>query len=135
MEKHPVEMQIARADEAIIAEDFDTLMSIYTETALLVIEPGRTVQGKEAIRQAFVAIARYFKNGLQVRQNGMTILEAGDIALVHADTVVSAPNMPETERKAAYVFHKTPGGDWLCAVDNSYGNEVVGTTQARKSCK
>ncbi|WP_027178140.1 YybH family protein [Maridesulfovibrio bastinii] len=125
MNRHPVEIQIAKADKAIIAEDFDTLINIYTETAVLVVEPGRTVQGRDAIRKAFEAIAQYFKNGLQVKQNGMTILESGDTALVHANTVISAPNLPETERKAVYVFNKTKDGTWLCSIDNSYGNDIV----------
>jgi uncharacterized protein (TIGR02246 family) len=125
MERHPVELQIEKADKAIIAEDFDTLLDIYTEDAVLVIEPGRTVRGKGGIRKAFEAIAAYFRNGLQVRQNGMEILESGRIALVHANTVVSAPNLPQTERKAVYVFHKEEDGIWRCAIDNSYGNEIV----------
>jgi uncharacterized protein (TIGR02246 family) len=127
LKKHLVEIQIEKADKAIVAEDFDTLVGIYTEDAVLVIEPGRTVQGRDAIRKAFEAIAQYFKNGLQVKQNGMTVLEAGNTALVHANTVISAPNLPETERRAAYVFSKTPDGVWLCSIDNSYGNEIVGS--------
>ncbi|WP_027722469.1 YybH family protein [Maridesulfovibrio zosterae] len=125
MEKHPVEIQIEKADKAIVAEDFDTLVNIYTENAVLVIEPGRTVQGREAIRKAFEAIAKYFTNGLQVKQNGMTILESGDTALVLANTMVSAPNLPETERKAVYVFNKTQNGTWLCSIDNSYGHDII----------
>lgn len=101
------------------------MIDIYTETAVLVIEPGRTVQGRDSIRKAFEAIAKYFKNGLQVKQNGMTIIEAGDTALVHANTIVSAPNLPETERKAVYVFNKMHDGTWLCSIDNSYGHDVI----------
>ena len=40
MKRHPVEIQIEIADKAIVAEDFDALMSIYTDDAVLVIEPG-----------------------------------------------------------------------------------------------
>ncbi|OIQ50945.1 hypothetical protein BerOc1_02890 [Pseudodesulfovibrio hydrargyri] len=125
MGRHPVEIQIERADKAIVAEEFDTLLDIYTEDAVLVIEPGRTVRGKAGIRKAFEAIAAYFRHGLEVRQNGMEILESGRIALVHANTVVSAPGSPEAERKAVYVFHKEEDGIWRCAIDNSYGNEIV----------
>lgn len=125
MNKHPIEKQIKRADKAIIAEDFDTLLDIYTEDAVLVVEPGRNAKGKESIRKAFEAIAVYFKNGLQVRQNGMEILESGDTALVLAKTEISAPNIPATERKATYVFNKAPNGEWLCSIDNSYGHEII----------
>ena len=126
MNRHSIEIQIERADKAIVAEDFDTLLQIYTKDAILVIEPGRIAQGREAIRKAFESIAVYFKNGLQVRQNGMEILESGDTALVLANTIISAPNLPEeVERKATYVFNKDPHGTWLCSIDNSYGHEII----------
>lgn len=121
---HQIKAQIEKADKAIIAEDFDTLMGIYTDDAVLVIEPGNNAIGKDAIRKAFEHIAVYFKNGLQVAQNDMEILETGDTALVLANTILSAPNLPDTERKATYVFNKK-SGVWLCSIDNSYGHEVI----------
>ena len=125
MTRHPIELQIERADKAIVDEDFDTLLDIYTNDAVLVIEPGRKAVGKEEIRTAFEKIAVYFKNGLQVKQNGMEILESGDTALVLALTEVSAPTFSSVERKATYVFQKLPKGTWLCSIDNSYGHEII----------
>lgn len=125
MDQHPIELQIEKADLAIVSEDFDMLMDIYTDDAILVVTPGVNATGKEEIRSAFEKIAVYFKNGLQVEQNGMEILESGDTALVLANTVVSGPNYPSTERKATYVFRRAASGSWLCAIDNSYGHEVV----------
>jgi len=124
--RHPVELQIEKADKAIVAENFNVLMDIYTDDAVLVIEPGRNAVGKNEIRKAFESIAVYFKNGLKVEQNGMEILESGDTALVLANTVVSGPGFPAIERKATYVFNKSPGSIWLCSIDNSYGHEVIG---------
>lgn len=124
-EQHPVVAQIAKADKAIAAEDFDTLLGIYTDDAILVVEPGRNAIGKVAIRAAFEAIATYFKNGLQVNQEGLEILESGETALVLANTVISAPNLPTMTRKATYVFTKGKNGKWLCAIDNSYGHEII----------
>ena len=56
---HPIINQIEKTDKAIVAEDFDTLISIYTCDAILVVEPGKNVVGKQAIRTAFEAIAVY----------------------------------------------------------------------------
>ncbi|SEQ12844.1 conserved hypothetical protein [Amphritea atlantica] len=126
MNQHPVQLQIEKADKAIVAENFDALMDVYTDDAVLVIEPGRNAVGKSEIRKAFEAIAVYFKNGLQVEQSGMEILESGDTALVLANTVVSGPGFPATERKATYVFNKSASGAWLCSIDNSYGHEIIG---------
>lgn len=126
MEQHEVIKQIKKADRAIVEENFDTLIDIYTNDAILVIEPGRNAVGKDAIRKAFEAIAVYFKNGLQVSQRGIEVLESGNTALVLANTVISAPNMPEITRKATYVFNKDANGVWLCSIDNSYGHEIIG---------
>ena len=55
----------------------------------------------------------------------MEIFESGNTALVLANTLISAPNLSVTERKATYVFNKTPDGNWLCSIDNSYGHEII----------
>ena len=123
--RHPVELQIERADLAINREDFDTLMDVYSDDAVLVVKPGMNAVGKVEIRKAMEAIAAYFNHSLDVRQAGMTILESGDTALVLAKTVVSASTMPTVERSATYVFKRHPNGSWLCVIDNSYGHELL----------
>ena len=123
---HPVILQIEKADKAIVAEDFDNLMKIYTDDALLVVKPGMNAVGKEQILKAFKAIAVYFKNGLEVKQAGIEVLESGNTALVLANTVVSAPDHPPETRQATYVFTNTGSGDWLCSIDNSYGHQIIG---------
>lgn len=125
MTKHPIELVITKADTAIVQEDFDTLIDIYSDDAVLVIKPGMNATGKVQIRKAFEAIAAHFNHTLHVEQAGMKILEAGDTALVVAKTLVSAANMPVTERSATYVFKKSISGDWLCQIDNSYGHELL----------
>ena len=125
MTRHPVELQIEKADLAINREDFDTLMDIYTDDAVLVVKPGMNVAGKAQVRKAMEAIAAHFNHSLDVRQAEMRILESSDTALVLARTVVSASNMPAIVRNATYVFRRYPNGSWLCAIDNSYGHELL----------
>ncbi len=127
---HPIQQQIHRADKAIMAEDFDTLMGIYTEDALLVIRPGMNALGKPSIRKAFEAIATYFNHSLSIHQERMVILETGDTALVLASAMISATNQPEIERKATYVFRRTNSSEWLCAIDNSYGHDLLDSPDA-----
>jgi len=126
MKRHPIELLIERADTAIIREDFDALINIYSDDAILVVKSGMVASGKVQIRKAFEAIAAHFNHTLHVQQAGMKILEAGDTALVLANTVISAANMPATDRKATYVFRKSSSGEWLCVIDNSYGHELLG---------
>lgn len=125
MTRHPIELLIEKADTAIVQEDFDTLVDIYSDDAILVVKPGMNASGKVQIRKAFEAIAAHFNHTLHVHQAGMKILEAGNTALVIAKTVVSASDMPATERNATYVFEKSSSGEWLCAIDNSYGHELL----------
>ena len=122
--RHPIALLIEKADEAINHEDFDTVVGFYTEDAVLVVKPGHNVIGKAEIRLAMERIAAHFDRSLDVRQAGLVILETGDTALVLARTQVSAKNSPMVERKATYVFRKD-AGKWLCAIDNSYGHEVL----------
>jgi uncharacterized protein (TIGR02246 family) len=123
--QHPIALLIEKADKAINEEDFDTVVDLYAEDAVLVIKPGTNAVGKIEIRRAMEAIAVHFERSLDVRQAGMVILETGDTALVLAKTLVSAGNAPTVERKATYVFKKDPRNRWLCAIDNSYGHEIL----------
>ena len=125
MTRHPVEALIEQADAAINREDFDTLMAFYSEEAVLVVKPGLNVTGKPQIRKAFEAIAEHFGHSLAVEQAGMTLLEAGDTALVLARTVVSATTLPATTRNATYVFRRHPEAGWRCEIDNSYGHDLL----------
>ena len=130
MKNHPICGIIAAADEAINREDFDAVASFYTEDAVLVVRPGLCATGKEEIRKAFVKIAEYFNHSLDVKQQReMRILEAGDTALVLSRTVVEAPEKRDSEfsseRRATYVFRKGADGVWRCAVDNSYGTDLL----------
>ncbi len=127
MSKHPIELLIEKADQAINQEDFDTLIDIYAEDAVLVIKPGVNAIGKAQIKEAFKRIADYFEHTLDVKQSGMRILETGDTALVLAKTIVSAKNYPTVERKATYVFKQDINGNWLCVIDNSYGHDLLET--------
>ena len=125
MSKHEVEFLIEKADLAINEERFDALVDMYSEAAVLVIKPGTNAVGKPQIKKAFEEIADYFNHTLKVKQAGLMILEAGDVALVLAKTVISTEDIPEMERKATYMFKKFEDKGWLCVVDNSYGHDLL----------
>lgn len=119
---------IEQADKAIRNEEFDKLMDFYTEDAVLVIIPGKIAQGKQEIKEAFIKIAAYFKNSLVPTQGKMTMIEAGDTVLVLSQTLLESDNQAESEyameRRATYVYRKVDG-EWLCAIDNSYGTTLL----------
>lgn len=127
--EHELKDLIKKCDLLIKQEDFDTLMNYYTEDAILVVKPGMIARGKEEIKKAFIAIAKYFNNSLVPTQGEMIILETGDTALVISQALLDADkneNEYSMERKSTYVFKKGPKGEWLCAIDNSYGTELIG---------
>lgn len=126
--EHELKSIIKKCDTAIKQEDFDTLMNYYTDDAILVIKPGMLAQGKEEIKAAFIKIAKYFNNSLVPTQGEMIFLEAGDTALVISQTLLDADKQESQysmDRRATYVFKKNPQGEWLCAIDNSYGTDLI----------
>lgn len=131
MDDHVLKQEIAKADQAINERDFDTVANCYTEEAVLVVKPEMLVQGREAIKVAHQRISNYFNNSLKVSQGDMVIIEAGDIALVLSKTYIVSPEKVDsefsTQREAIYVYKKTADGQWLCAIDNSYGVELLET--------
>ncbi|MCY8230397.1 YybH family protein [Priestia endophytica] len=128
MEEHELKKVIRECDTAIQNEDFDTLMNYYTDDAVLVVKQGMIAKGKEEIKKAFIAIAKYFNNSIVPTQGEMVILEAGDTALVLSQTFLDANKEDSKypmERRATYVFRKNAEGRWLCAIDNSYGTDLI----------
>ncbi|MDE6124903.1 MAG: SgcJ/EcaC family oxidoreductase [Eubacterium sp.] len=119
---------IAQADKAIKEERFVDLMEFYTDDAVLVVKPGLEAKGKEAIKNAYIKIAEYFKNSVVPTQGNMLMLEAGDTVLVLSQTLLDAENKDTSafsmDRRATYVYRNV-NGKWLCAIDNSYGTTLL----------
>jgi len=126
---HPLRTLIEAADRAITAEDFDAVTEFYADDATLVVKPGLNVRGKPAIRRAFEAIAAHFNHRLKVGQGDMVVIEGADTALVLMESTLDAVDTAgadiATVRRATYVFRKSEDGRWLCAIDNSYGTDLL----------
>ena len=103
-------------------EEFDKLMDVYINDAIMVL-PGQIIQGKEALKIAHKKIAKYFDHTLKLRHGNMKLFETGDTILVLDQTFVESDKFNE-ERKATYVYRKI-NGEWLCAIDNSYGTALL----------
>jgi uncharacterized protein (TIGR02246 family) len=129
---HPLKTLIEAADRAITAEDFDAVTEFYADDATLVVRPGLNVAGKPAIRRAFEAIAAHFNHSLTVGQGDMVVLEGADTALALMESTLDWIDKDGAEssdvRRATFVFRKSADGRWLCAIDNSYGTELIGAT-------
>jgi uncharacterized protein (TIGR02246 family) len=129
MKDHAIRKEIELADSAINRKDFDAVADCYTDDAVLIVAPGLEARGREEIRRAHRNINEYFNDSLEVSQGNMVIIEAGDTALVLSKTFVESPDKLDsefsTERNATYVYVRDENGKWLCAIDNSYGPELL----------
>ncbi len=129
MADHALKRLIESADRAISAKNFDALMDFYALDATLVVKPGMLARGKEQIRRAFESISAHFNDSLAVRQGHMEIIEGADTALVvmetWLDTIDQGGARSATLRRATYVFRRAGSHEWLCAVDNSYGTDLL----------
>ena len=129
MKDHAITQEIHAADHAINRKDFDVVAKSYTQDATLVVRPGQLVSGRSNIREAHKRISEYFNGSLEVSQGDIVIIEAGDTALVMAQTFINSPKKPDSEypadREAIYVYVRDDSGKWRCAIDNSYGVELL----------
>ncbi len=133
MANHPIRDLIEAADRAITGEDFDALLDFYADDAVLIVAPGRIARGKAEISKAFVAIAAHFDHSIAVSQGRMEIIESGGTALVIMETLLDKTGgnggQSRETRRATYVFRKDDAGRWLCAIDNSYGTDILDATR------
>jgi len=127
---HPLEDLIKAADRAITAEDFDAVTDFYADDATLVVRPGLDATGKPAICRAFEAIAEHFNHSLKVGQGEMVVLEGADTALVLMESILDWIDKDgvasSAVRRGTFVFRRSGDGRWLCAIDNSYGTDLIG---------
>jgi len=107
--------------QAFSAGDLDALVSLYEPDAVLVPQPGQTVKGRQAIREAlqgFLSLCGEFR--LEVK----SAVENGDLALVRSDWRLSgtAPGgcMIDLSGQAVEVLRRQPDGSWLYIIDNPY---------------
>lgn len=112
--------------EAINKGDTDAALSCYEPDAVLIAQPGKVAQGKDAIRAAlegFVAL----KPSLKGYTN--QVVEAGDIALYCSrwTLVGTAPDGSRVEMSgiSSDVLRRQANGRWLVAVDNPWGTSIV----------
>jgi uncharacterized protein (TIGR02246 family) len=104
------------------AGDLDGLMTLYEPDAVVMPQPGQTVSGYAAIREAFAGfLALKPKFTLQFQ----TALECGDLALVFSRWTLegTAPDGSAISLagQTSDVVRRQPGGQWLFAIDNPFG--------------
>jgi uncharacterized protein (TIGR02246 family) len=106
----------------IVAGDLDAVLELYEPEAIFVPQPGSTVTGREAIRDAlrpFLALRPEMTGQVE------KVLRSGDVALV-ANRWSLTGTSPDGERVelsgvSADVLRRRGDGRWAIAVDDPWG--------------
>ena len=106
------------------AGDLDGLLELYDPNALLMAQPGKTVQGHTAIREAlggFLALKGTFALTFQ------TALQTGDTALIFSRWTLSGGQSPDgpvsLAGQTSDVARRQADGGWLIMIDNPFGGQ------------
>jgi uncharacterized protein (TIGR02246 family) len=108
--------------DALNAGDLDALVALYEPQAALTPEPGRTVTGHAAIRDA---LSRFVAGKPRIDIVPRVIAQSGDLALVSARWKLSMTgpdgNPADIAGQSIEVLRRQAGGAWLFAIDEPFG--------------
>ena len=108
--------------QALNAADLDALVALYEPQAALTPEPGRTVTGHAAIREA---LAKFVGAKPRIDIVPRVVAQVGDLALVSARWKLSMTgpdgNPAEIAGQSVEVLHRQQDGRWLFAIDEPFG--------------
>jgi len=115
---------IERFAELMARGELEGALALYEEDAAFVPEPGRVLQGKEAIRTAlerFVALRPTMTGTIE------KVVTAGDTALVINDWSLSGTdpdgNPVDMAAKSADVLRRRADGTWGILIDDPWGGQ------------
>ena len=107
---------------AFNAGDVDAILALYEPNAVLVLAPGQTADGLDAIRGA---LTNFLGLKLPIDLRIGTAAVAGDIALLSSPWTITGPdpggspvNLSGT---TADVLRKQPDGTWRFVIDSPFG--------------
>lgn len=121
-----VEQAITDLDAAFNRRDLEAVLDCYEDDAVLMVEPGRSIAGKDNLR-GFYELA--LSSGASSRQDRMRVILQGDVALYVArwTLTVTTPEARAVEQHfvATSVLRRGADGRWRLAIDNGYGPHVL----------
>jgi ketosteroid isomerase-like protein len=97
------------------AGDLDSVMSIYESEAVFLNQSGEVKTGKEGLREELAPLAAAkTRFDFNIRQ----VIQSGDIALMHTDWKVSAPQPMSVY--AIEVARRQPDGTWRWLIGDPF---------------
>jgi uncharacterized protein (TIGR02246 family) len=126
MEHAQIQSTVEANNAAVSAGDIEAALATFEPTAAMVAQPGMTVQGTPALREAFKQFLAISPN---VTVTGQDVIQAGDIAL-HSFTWAMSGKAPDGSpiEQSGYsnvVLRKQADGRWLMVIDNPFGDALL----------
>ena len=107
--------------------DLDATLALYEPNAALVAEPGKTVQGTAALREALGA---FLGMKPKLTPDKSELITAGDLALSLVKWTLNGTGpdgKPLTMTgTSSDVARRQPDGTWRLVIDNPWGTAIVG---------
>jgi uncharacterized protein (TIGR02246 family) len=108
--------------KAFNAGDLEGLMALYAPDACFVPQPGQTVQGHNAIREA---LQNFLSLGAKIKLDADYVLESKDTALLRGRWQLTgkAPDgQPlDMQGRSSEVVRRQADGGWVYIIDHPYG--------------
>src|SRR5262245_10893607 len=109
---------------AFNAGDIEALMALYEPDAALIPQPGVTVEGSDAIREA---LRWFLDRGGQITLDTKLVVRVGDLAYLANRWSLTGATMPdgspaELGAVTAEVARLQADGSWLYVIDNAWGD-------------
>lgn len=106
--------------------DLNTALSMYEPGASLVVQPGTVVTGTSALREALAGFAALKPT---ITTEAYKVMEADGVALYCSRWTMRgtdpAGNPVQLGGRSSDVLRRQPDGNWLIALDNPFGAEIL----------
>lgn len=111
---------------AMSNSDLEMILSLYEPGASLVVQPGVVVTGTLSLREA---LAGFLALKPTMTNEAHQIVEAGDVALYcsrwNLRGTDPAGNPVQMSGRSSDILRRQPDGNWLIALDNPWGTDIV----------
>ena len=126
MDHSQIQSIIDTNNAAVAGGDIGAILATYETNAVLVAQPGLSVTGTPALREAFKQFTAISPIISVIKQD---VIEAGDIAL-HSYTWTMKGKTPdghpvEQNGFSIIVLRKQADGQWLMVIDNPFGDLLL----------
>jgi uncharacterized protein (TIGR02246 family) len=126
MDHSQIQSTITSNNQAVEAGNIDAILATYEANAAMVPQPGMTVEGTTALREAFKQFTAINPKITVIKQN---LIQSQDIAL-HTYTWKIEGRTPdghaiEQNGFSIIVLRKQPDGKWLMVIDNPFGDALL----------